>query len=150
MTVVDAEGLVIGAGPAGLTAAYCLTNETPSVLVIEKDPVYVGGISRTVSHNNCLFDIGGHRFFSKSKEIVDLWHEILPDDFIERPRLSRIYCGGKYYSYPLKAFEALRNLGIVESAACVASYLHARARPHPNPSTFHDWVRNQFGERLFQ
>jgi protoporphyrinogen oxidase len=86
---IDAEVFVIGAGPAGLTAAYCLTKETPSVLVIEKDPVYVGGISRTVSYNGFLFDIGGHRFFSKAKEVVDLWHEILPDDFIERPRLSR-------------------------------------------------------------
>ena len=107
-----ANVFVIGAGPAGLTAAYCLTKEDPSVIVIEKDPVYVGGISRTVEYNGFMFDIGGHRFFSKSKEVVDLWKEILPDDFIERPRLSRIYYGGKYYSYPLSAFEALRNLGI--------------------------------------
>src|SRR5580765_7821848 len=91
---------VIGAGPAGLTAAYCLTGEMPSVLVIEKDPVYVGGISRTVRYKNFLFDIGGHRFFSKSKEVVDLWNEILPDDFIERPRLSRIYYKDKFYAYP--------------------------------------------------
>ena len=74
---------VIGAGPAGLTAAYCLTKETPSVIVIEKDPIYVGGISRTVRYKDFLFDIGGHRFFSKAKEVVDLWHEILPDDFID-------------------------------------------------------------------
>src|ERR1044072_8407233 len=74
--------LVIGAGPAGLTAAYCLTGENPSVIVIEKDPVYVGGISRTVEYNGFMFDIGGHRFFSKSEEVVDLWKEILPDDFI--------------------------------------------------------------------
>src|SRR5215218_10130851 len=146
----DADVFVIGAGPAGLTAAYCLTKENPSVIVIEKDPVYVGGISRTVEYNGFLFDIGGHRFFSKSREVVDLWNEILPDDFIERPRLSRIYYDGKFYSYPLKAFEALRNLGIVESVACVVSYLKARAQPHPDPQTFHDWVRNQFGERLFQ
>src|SRR5665213_2261433 len=97
---VDAEIIVIGAGPAGLTAAYCLTKETPSVLVIEKDPVYVGGISRTVRYNGFLFDIGGHRFFSQSKEVVDLWQEILPNDFIERPRLSRIFYGRNYYSYP--------------------------------------------------
>src|SRR6202051_2950843 len=75
---VDAEIFVIGAGPAGLTTAYCLTKETPSVIVIEKDPHYVGGISRTVRHGKFLFDIGGHRFFSKAKEVVDLWHEILP------------------------------------------------------------------------
>jgi protoporphyrinogen oxidase len=146
---VDYEVFVVGAGPAGLTAAYCLTKETPSVLVIEKDPVYVGGISRTVSYNGFLFDIGGHRFFSKAKEVVDLWHEILPDDFIERPRLSRIFYGGKYYSYPLSAFEALFNLGIFKSAACMLSFAYAKAFPIKNPRTFHQWVRNQFGERLF-
>jgi protoporphyrinogen oxidase len=81
---VDADIFVIGAGPAGLTTAYCLTKQTPSVIVIEKDPGYVGGISRTVRHGNFMFDIGGHRFFSKAKEVVDLWHEILPDDFITR------------------------------------------------------------------
>src|SRR6478672_9467474 len=146
---VDYEVFVIGAGPAGLTAAYCLTKETPSVLVIEKDPVYVGGISRTVNYKGFLFDIGGHRFFSKAKEVVDLWHEILPDDFIERPRLSRIFYGGKYYSYPLSAFEALSNLGLVASAACMLSYVFAKARPIRDVRTFHQWVRNQFGERLF-
>lgn len=143
------ETLVIGAGPAGLTAAYLLSKEGRSVTVLERDPSQVGGISRTVSHNGYLFDIGGHRFFSKSKAVVDLWDEILPNDFIDRPRLSRIYYKGKYYAYPLKAFEALKNLGIIESAACVGSYLIARAKPVKNPKTFHQWVRNQFGERLF-
>jgi protoporphyrinogen oxidase len=146
---VDTDVFVIGAGPAGLTAAYCLTKETPSVMVIEKDPVYVGGISRTVTYNGFSFDIGGHRFFSKSKEVVDLWKEILPDDFISRPRLSRIYYGGKYYSYPLKAFEALMNLGIFTSALCMASYAYAKAFPIKDAKTFHQWVRNQFGEKLF-
>jgi protoporphyrinogen oxidase len=147
---VEADVCVVGAGPAGLTAAYCLTKEMPSVLVIEKDPVYVGGISRTVTYKDFSFDIGGHRFFSKAKEVVDLWHEILPDDFIERPRLSRIYYGGKFYAYPLKAFEALGNLGLFTSAACMLSYACARALPIREPRSFHDWVRNQFGERLFQ
>ena len=146
---VDVEVFVIGAGPAGLTAAYCLTKEMPSVVVIEKDPVYVGGISRTVRYKDFLFDIGGHRFFSKAKEVVDLWQEILPDDFIERPRLSRIFYGGKYYSYPLSAFEALANLGIVKSAACMLSFAYAKAFPIADARTFHDWVRNQFGEKLF-
>ena len=146
---VDAEVCVIGAGPAGLTAAYCLTKEMPSVLVLEKDPRYVGGISRTVRYKDFSFDIGGHRFFSKSKEVVDLWREILPDDFIERPRLSRIYYDGRFYSYPLKAFEALTNLGVFTSAACMLSYAAARAFPVREPKSFHDWVRNQFGERLF-
>ena len=146
----DADVFVIGAGPAGLTAAYCLAKEKRSVLVIEKDPIYVGGISRTVRHGDFMFDIGGHRFFSKSKEVVDLWREILPDDFIERPRLSRIFYGGKYYSYPLSAFEALNNLGLVTSAACMLSYLWAKTFPIDEPKSFHDWVRNQFGEKLFQ
>ncbi|GJE61600.1 NAD(P)/FAD-dependent oxidoreductase [Methylobacterium trifolii] len=143
------ETLVIGAGPAGLTAAYLLSKHGRDVTVLERDPAQVGGISRTVSHNGYLFDIGGHRFFSKSKAVVQLWDEILPNDFIERPRLSRIYYKGKYYAYPLKAFEALRNLGILTSTLCVASYLLARAKPIETPKSFHEWVRNQFGERLF-
>jgi protoporphyrinogen oxidase len=150
MATTHADTFVIGAGPAGLTTAYCLTKETSSVIVIEKDPVYVGGISRTVRHGNFLFDVGGHRFFSKAKEVVDLWHEILPNDFISRPRLSRIYYGGKFYSYPLSAFQALRNLGIFTSAACMLSYAYAKAFPIASPRSFHDWIRNQFGERLFQ
>src|ERR1700694_10398 len=145
----DFEVFIIGAGPAGLTAAYCLTEQMRSVAVIEKDPVYVGGISRTVRYKDFLFDIGGHRFFSKAKDVVDLWHEILPDDFIERPRLSRIFYGGKYYSYPLSAFEALANLGIFKSTACMLSYAYARMSPVENARPFHEWVRNQFGEKLF-
>jgi protoporphyrinogen oxidase len=140
---------VIGAGPAGLTAAYLLTKRGVPTTVIEADPAYVGGISRTASYKDFLFDIGGHRFFSKSKEVVDLWREILPGDFIERPRLSRIYYNGSFFSYPLKAFEALNNLGYVESALCMLSYLHKQAFPTANPESFHDWVANQFGERLF-
>jgi len=147
---IDTDVCVIGAGPAGLTTAYCLTRQARPVVVVEKDPVYVGGISRTVNYNGFSFDIGGHRFFSKAKEVVDLWHEILPDDFIERPRLSRIYYDGKFYSYPLKAFEALGNLGLVESAACMLSYAAAKTFPIGEARTFHDWVRNQFGERLFR
>ena len=147
---VDTEVFVIGAGPAGLTAAYCLSKEARSVIVIERDPLYVGGISRTVNYKGFLFDIGGHRFFSKSKEVVALWHEILPDDFISRPRLSRIYYNGKFFSYPLKAFEALFKLGVFTSAACMLSYAYAKAFPIKPARTFHEWVRNQFGERLFQ
>ncbi len=147
---VDAEVFVIGAGPAGLTAAYCLTKQARPVIVIERDPIDVGGISRTVKYKDFLFDVGGHRFFSKSQEIVALWHEILPDDLIPRPRLSRIYYNGKFFSYPLKAFEALLKLGVVTSTACMLSYAYAKAFPVAEPRTFHDWVRNQFGERLFQ
>jgi protoporphyrinogen oxidase len=147
--VEHSDVFVIGAGPAGLTAAYLLTKAGVSTTVIEADPVYVGGISRTVEYKGFLFDIGGHRFFSRSKEVVDLWHELLPDDFIERPRLSRIYYDGKHYSYPLKAFEALGNLGVLESAMCVMSYAYKRAFPNENPENFREWVSNQFGDRLF-
>ncbi len=100
------ETLVIGGGPAGLTTGYMLAKAGRDVVVLERDATQVGGISRTVEYKGFLFDIGGHRFFSKAKEVVDLWNEILPDDFIERPRLSRIYYKGKTYAYPLKAFEA--------------------------------------------
>ncbi len=140
---------VIGAGPAGLTASYLLTRKGIETTVIEADPTYVGGISRTANYKGFLFDIGGHRFFSRSREVVDLWNEILPQDFIERPRLSRIYYDGKYYSYPLKAFEALGNLGYIESAMCVMSFMYRQMFPLEKAETFHDWVANQFGERLF-
>lgn len=140
---------IIGAGPAGLTAAYLLTKKGFSVTVIEKNPVYVGGISRTVELDGYRFDIGGHRFFSKSKEVVDLWNEILPDDFIQRPRMSRIYYEGKFYSYPLRAFEALWNLGIWRSTLCMASFAKARLFPNRNVRSFQDWTVNAFGHKLF-
>ena len=140
---------IIGAGPAGLTAAYLLTKRGYSVTVIEKDPHYVGGISRTVEHAGFRFDIGGHRFFSKAKEVVDLWNEILPDDFIQRPRMSRIYYEGRFYSYPLRAFEALWNLGILRSTLCMASFAKARLFPNKTVRSFQDWTVNQFGHRLF-
>jgi len=141
--------VIIGAGPAGLTAAYLLSRAGVGVTVLEQDPTYVGGISRTVEYKGFRFDIGGHRFFSKSREVEDLWTELLGDDLLQRPRSSRIYYGGKFYAYPLKAGEALKNLGIVESARCVASYAKARLFPVKNPRTFEDWVSNQFGRRLF-
>ncbi|QJB70222.1 NAD(P)/FAD-dependent oxidoreductase [Parasphingorhabdus halotolerans] len=140
---------IIGAGPAGLTAAYLLSKKGYSVKVIEKDPKYVGGISRTVEHEGFRFDIGGHRFFSKSQEVVDLWNEILPDDFIQRPRMSRIYYEGKFYSYPLRAFEALWNLGIWRSTLCMVSYAKAKVFPNKNVKSFEDWTVNQFGYKLY-
>ncbi|NOS87646.1 MAG: NAD(P)/FAD-dependent oxidoreductase [Methylococcaceae bacterium] len=153
MTLSNAQAcdvLVIGGGPAGLTAAYLLTkNSSKSVVVLEADPQHVGGISRTEQHQGYLFDIGGHRFFSKSQEVEALWREILPDDFLDRPRTSRILYRGLFYSYPLRAFEALKNLGIFESARCVLSYAWRRMYPVNPPRSFHDWVANQFGERLF-
>ncbi len=140
---------IIGAGPAGLTAGYLLTKQGKSVAIIERDGTYVGGISRTVEHDGYRFDIGGHRFFSKSQQVVDLWNEILPDDFIQRPRMSRIYYEGKFYSYPLRAFEALGNLGIVRSTACMVSYLKYKAFPIKDVKSFEDWTTNQFGRKLY-
>lgn len=148
-TATSADVAIIGAGPAGLTAAYLLTKAGKTVTVIEKDRVYVGGISRTVEHEGFRFDIGGHRFFSKSQEVVDLWNEILPDDFIQRPRMSRIYYEGKFYSYPLRAFEALFNLGIIRSTLCMASYVKAKAFPNTKVRSFEDWTVNQFGWKLY-
>jgi protoporphyrinogen oxidase len=141
--------LCLGAGPAGLTAAYKLAGST-EVTVIEKDPAYVGGISRTEERDGYRFDIGGHRFFSQSPEIEALWTEILGDDLVDRPRKSRILYGGKLYDYPLRGFDALGKLGIVESALCVSSYAFARLRPVRDPATFEDWVSNMFGKRLFR
>lgn len=146
---LDVDVVIIGAGPAGLTAGYLLTKAGKSVAVIEKDETYVGGISRTVEHEGYRFDIGGHRFFSKSKAVVDLWNEILPDDFISRPRMSRIYYEGKFYSYPLRAFEALWNLGLVRSTICMASFAKAQVFPRKQIKSFEDWTVNQFGEKLF-
>jgi protoporphyrinogen oxidase len=144
-----ADVAVIGAGPAGLTAGYLLAKAGKNVFVAEKDPHYVGGISRTVEYKGYRFDIGGHRFFSKSREVVALWDELLPDGFLTRPRMSRIYYGGKFYSYPLRAFEALFNLGVVRSARCMLSYARWRIRPHRDVRTFEQWVTNQFGAELF-
>lgn len=147
---------IIGGGPAGLTAAYLLSRAGAAVTVFESDPTLVGGISRTVCYTSAAaggqsfrFDIGGHRFFSKSREVEALWTELLADDMLVRPRSSRILYGGKFYSYPLKASEALNNLGIVEATRCVASYVYARCFPVRSPKSFEDWVSNKFGRRLF-
>ena len=146
----ETETVVIGAGPAGLTAAYLRAREGRSVTVLEADPRYVGGLSRTVQHRGYRFDIGGHRFFSKSAEIEALWTEILGPEMLERPRLSRIYYKGKFFSYPIHPVEALLKLGIRESVLSVLSFLRARLAPIRNPQSFEDWVTNQFGKRLYR
>src|SRR6266511_4268377 len=146
---MKAKVVIIGAGPAGLTAGYLLSKNDVNVVVLEADPVYVGGIFRTVTYNGFHFDIGGHRFFSKSKAVEDLWTEILPNDMLARPRSSRIFYGGKFFSYPLKPFEALLKLGIFKSVLCVLSWMKARLFPVRNPRNFEEWVSNQFGKRLF-
>ena len=141
--------VIIGAGPAGLTAAYQLSKSGVSATVLEADEV-VGGISRTVERDGWRFDIGGHRFFTKVPQVEALWHEILPDeDFLMRPRLSRIFYEGKYYDYPLKASNALRNLGVFEAARCVLSYAWARVRPPKDQTHLEGWISSRFGSRLY-
>ena len=143
--------VIIGAGPAGLTAAYMLVERYGiKSTILESDSV-VGGISRTVERDGWRFDIGGHRFFTKVREVEALWHEILPDeDFMLRPRMSRIYYNGKYYDYPLKAMNALRNLGFLEAALCVMSYTWARVNPPKDQSTLEGWIVSRFRWRLYR
>ncbi|HVW72451.1 MAG TPA: NAD(P)/FAD-dependent oxidoreductase [Rhizomicrobium sp.] len=140
----------IGAGPAGLTAAYLLAKQGACVTVIEQDAVYVGGISRTATYKGFAFDIGGHRFFSKSAEVNALWTELLGGDFLDRPRKSRIYYRSQLFEYPIRAFDALFKLGPFEAVRCVLSYLKVKVCPAPEAKTFEQWVTSRFGTRLFE
>jgi protoporphyrinogen oxidase len=141
--------VVIGAGPGGLTAAHELTELGHEAIVFEKDD-QVGGIARTVSYNGYRFDIGGHRFFTKVDTVQTLWEEVMGDDFLVRPRLSRIYYRDRFFDYPLRPGNALRGLGLIESIRIVVSYLRARGIPNSNERTFEDWVVNRFGRRLYE
>jgi len=135
---------VLGAGPAGLTAAYVLALRGEQAEVFEADGV-VGGIAKTVEFGGYRFDLGGHRFFTKLRPVERLWHELLGDELLVRPRLSRIYYQGKFFSYPLVAKDVLGRLGVVESTRCALSYLGSRLRPAPEPASFEDWVTAHFG-----
>ncbi len=142
--------LVVGAGPAGLTAAYLLAKQTQArVTVLEADDI-VGGIARTEQYKGFRFDIGGHRFFTKIQPVEDLWHEILGEDFISVPRLSRIHYNGIFFDYPLKAFNALRGLGPVNALLILLSYIKWHYRPYPVEENFEQWVTNRFGRRLYE
>ncbi|GIU83438.1 MAG: hypothetical protein KatS3mg008_0213 [Acidimicrobiales bacterium] len=144
------EIVVIGAGPAGLTAAYVLAKKGFTCTVLEADDT-VGGISRTVERDGWRFDIGGHRFFTKVPEVEALWNEILPEeDFPYRPRLSRIYYRGRFFDYPLRPVNALANLGPKEALLCLLSYLWVRVRPPKDQSNFEGWVAARFGWRLYR
>ncbi len=141
--------VIIGAGPAGLTAAYELCKEGVKSVVLEKDDV-VGGISRTVNYRGYLFDIGGHRFFTKVKAVDEMWREVLGDEkFLRRSRLSRIYYNRKFFHYPLKATNALLGLGIINSFLMLGSYIKAQMFPIKPETSFEHWICNRFGKRLF-
>jgi protoporphyrinogen oxidase len=145
-----AHVVVIGAGPAGLTAAYQLATTTDArVTVLEGDDV-VGGISRTVQYKGFRFDLGGHRFFTKIAPVQRLWHEMLGDQLIKVPRLSRIIYNGHFFDYPLRPMNALRGLGVWNAVLIVASYLKWHYRPYPVEENFEQWVTNRFGRRLYR
>jgi len=142
--------VVLGAGPAGLTAAYLLAKQGDvRVTVLEADDT-VGGISRTAQYKGFRFDIGGHRFFTKIEPVERLWHEILGSEFISVPRLSRIHYNGRFFDYPLKASNALRGLGPINAVRILASYVKWHYQPYPVEETFEQWVTNRFGKRLYE
>ena len=120
--------LALGGGPAGLTAGYLLSKAGKPVIVLESTG-QVGGIARTEVRDGYRFDLGGHRFFTKVKEVDDLWHEIMKEEFLKRPRQSRIYWRGKFLEYPLQGMDVIRKLGPVELTRCLLSYLWAAVRP---------------------
>src|SRR5919201_205591 len=140
---------VLGAGPAGLTGAYTLAQKGRAGTVFEADGT-VGGIAKTVEFNGYRFDLGGHRFFTKLKPIERLWTDVLGEEFLTRPRLSRIYYNGKFFSYPLTSKDVVARLGLIESGLCALSYLGAFHRRRREAETFEDWVTVRFGKRLYE
>ncbi len=141
--------VIIGGGPAGLTAAYELSKQGVKPIVLEKG-ARVGGIARTEVYRGYRMDIGGHRFFTKVPEVEALWHEILGDDFLVRPRLSRIYYNRKFILYPLRFADALSKLGVLQSFLVLMSYFRSKVLPYRNEKTFEEWVSNRFGTRLYR
>lgn len=141
--------VIIGAGSAGLTAAYELCKVGVESIVLEKDNV-VGGLARTVNYNGYHFDIGGHRFFTKVKVVEDMWREVLGEDFLERSRLSRIYYNKKFFYYPLRVSNTLSGLGIWNSFLILLSYFKAQLFPEKPEKTFEQWISNRFGKRLYR
>lgn len=142
--------VIIGGGPAGLTAAYELQKEsTQHRPIVFEGSDMVGGISRTETHNGYRFDIGGHRFFTKVTEVEEMWHEVMGDDFITVPRLSRIFYRDKFFDYPLKFFNALIGIGPYEAVRIVISYAKWQLKPYQDEQSFEEWVINRFGGRLY-
>jgi protoporphyrinogen oxidase len=142
--------VVIGAGPAGLTAGYLLAKAGKPVIVFEADS-QVGGIAKTVvTPDGYRFDLGGHRFFTKNKEVNDLWLEIMGDEFLQRPRMSRIFWRGRFLHYPLQGMDVVKKLGPLELVRCGVSYLKASVTPKGREESFEEWIVNRFGRRLYQ
>ena len=139
---------VLGAGPAGLTAAYVLGQRQERGVVLEAD-LQVGGISKTVEVGGYRFDLGGHRFFTKLAPVQKMWEDVLGDELLTRPRLSRIYFDGKYFDYPLTAKDVVGRLGLWESTRCALSYARAQATRRGEAETFEEWVTDRFGKRLY-
>ncbi len=147
--VVDDSVVVIGAGPSGLTAAYELSRLGVSPTVVEKRDK-VGGIARTETYKGFHFDMGGHRFYTKAKEVNQMWAEVLGNEFLRRPRLSRIYYNRKFFAYPIKPLNALLGLGFWQSILVVLSYVKWKLLPYPQEESLEEWVTNRFGKRLFR
>ena len=140
---------MIGSGPAGMACAYTLAKAGQSSLIIDKESA-PGGLCRTLDFKGYLFDIGGHRFLSKSFEINAFWQEIMGGELLRVKRLSRIYCRKRYFNYPLSFFNTLLNLGLLESLLCVGSYLkHVYAKPVAQ-DTFEGWIISRFGKLLYE
>ena len=146
--IVMKKVIVIGAGPAGLAAGYELTKQGVAPTLFEMD-AQVGGISKTIRYKDNYFDLGGHRFFTKFHDVNLVWHEVLGDRFLKRPRLSRIYYNNRFFNYPLTAMNALLGVGIVDTTKILCSYMCARMFPASTENTFEEWVSNRFGKRLF-
>src|ERR1700728_3153743 len=140
--------LVLGGGPAGLTAGYLLAKQGKPVIVLEASDM-VGGIARTEVRDGYRFDLGGHRFFTKVKEVDNLWHEIMKEEFLKRPRQSRIYWNDKFLEYPLDGMDVIKKLGPIEVVRCGLSYLWAAVKPKGREESFEQWVSNRFGKRLY-
>ena len=141
--------LVLGAGPAGLTAGYLLAKEGLPVVVVEAE-WQVGGIAKTEVRDGYRFDLGGHRFFTKVDEVNELWFEIMREEFLLRPRMSRIYWNGKFLDYPLQGMDVVKKLGPIELTRSGMSYVAARMRPKGAEDDLEQWVSNRFGKRLYE